>query len=164
MTSESKITKPHIPSISTKTPKPHTAMSRYSIPGLRKIQIIRCKDLPSGLMLHSICGCIVAIVAPAVSVEFVGRPVLRWEGSKVNGTRQENSTLEFSTVNPLPEGEKLAFVVTTAAGKQYLIGAREGCAPIINYSDSTGEPGGSAAVRSYKITHVAQKSVLPCVL
>ncbi len=37
-------------------------------------------------------------------------------GSKVNGKRQEKSTMEFSTVNPLPDGEYLAFVVTTARG------------------------------------------------
>lgn len=115
-------------------------------------------------MLHSICGCMVAIAAPSVAVEFVGRPTLKWEGSKVNGTRREKSTLEFSTVHPLPEGENLAFVVTGAGDRQYLIGTRERNYPVINYSDSTGEPGGSAAVRTYKITHVAQKSVLPCIL
>lgn len=139
-------------------------MSCYSLPGIKKIQIVRCNLLDSGLMLHSICGCMVAIAAESEIVEFVGRPTLRWEGSKVNGTRQEKTTLEFSTVHPLPEGENLAFVVTCAGGRQYLIGTREGNYPVINYSDSTGEPGRSAAVRTYKITHVAQKSVLPCVL
>lgn len=139
-------------------------MSFLSLPGIQKIQIVRCSDLPAGVMLHSICGCVVAIAAPSEPVKFVGRPILKWEGSKVNGNRQEKSTMEFSTVNPLPDGEYLAFVVTTARGRQYLIGSREGRYPIINYSESTGEPGGSAAVRTYKITHVAQKSVLRCVL
>ena len=162
--SEAKITKPHKSTKSTKPYKTPADMSCYSLPGIRKIQIVRCNVLDSGLMLHSICGCIVAIAAPSETIEFVGRPTLRWEGSKLNGTRQEKSTLEFSTVHPLPEGENLAFVVTGAGGRQYLVGTREGNYPIINYSDSTGEPGGSAAVRTYKITHIAQKSVLPCVL
>lgn len=139
-------------------------MSSCSLPGITKIQIVRCCDLASGLMLQSICGCVVAIVAPFRSVDFIGRPLLRWEGTKVNGIRQENSTLEFSTLHPLPEGENLAFVVTGAGGRQKLIGTREGRFPIINYSDTTGEPGGSPAVRTYKITHVALKSVLSCVL
>lgn len=140
------------------------AMNCYSLPGIRKIQIVRCNDLAAGLMLHSICGCMAVIAAPSVAVEFVGRPTLKWDGSKVNGTRQEKSTLEFSTVHQLPEGENLAFVVTGAGGRQYLIGTREANYPVINYSGSTGEPGGNAAVRTYKITHIAQKSVLPCVL
>lgn len=115
-------------------------------------------------MLHSICGCMVAIAAPSVSVEFVGRPILKCEGSKVNGSRQEKSTLEFSTTRPLPEGENLAFVISSAVGKQFLIGTLEPNYPIITYSDTTGETGGNPAVRTYKITHIARKSVLPCVL
>lgn len=115
-------------------------------------------------MLHSICGCIVAIAAPSETVEFVGRPILSWDGSKVNGTRQEKTKLEFSTIHPIPEGVNLAFVVTAADDRQFLIGSREGRFPVIEYTETTGEPGRSASVRTYKISHIAQKSVLPCVL
>ena len=139
-------------------------MNCYSLPGITKIQIIRCNQLQPGLMMHSVCGCIVALAAPAETVEFVGRPVLKWESSIVNGGGQEKSTLEFSTLHPLPEREHLAFVLTTPAGKQYLIGTREGRYPSITYSETTGETGRSAAVRTYKVTHIGLKSVLPCVL
>lgn len=139
-------------------------MSCQSLPGIKKIQIVRCADLQADVMLHSICGCVVAIAAPSETIEFSGRPILQWDGSKVNGTRQEKTKLEFATIHPLPEGEHLAFVVTAADGRQYLIGSREGRYPKIEYTESTGEPGRSAAVRSYKISHIAQKSVLPCVL
>lgn len=139
-------------------------MSCRTLPGIRKIEIVRCADLQAGLMLHSICGCVVAVTAPSENVEYSGRPTLQWEGSKVNGVRQEKSTLEFSTIHPLPEGENLAFVVTSADEQQYLIGTREGRYPKIEYSESTGEPGRTSAARSYKISHIAQKSVLPCVL
>lgn len=139
-------------------------MSCQSLPGIKKIEIVRCSDLQAGVMLHSICGCVVAIAAPAERIEHCGTPTLTWEGTKVNGTRQEKTKLEFSTIHPLPEGERLAFVVTSADGRQYLIGSREGRYPKIEYSESTGEPGRTASVRTYKISHVAQKSVLECVL
>lgn len=139
-------------------------MSCHSVPGIVRIAIVRCDDLQSGLMLHSICGCVVAIAAPSELIEFSGKATLTWEGSKVNGTRQEKSTLQFTTIHELPEGERLAFVVTTAGGEQYLIGTKEGRYPVINYSDTTGESGRTAAARTYKITHIAQKSVLRCVL
>ena len=139
-------------------------MSCQSLPGIKKIQTVRCADLQAGVMLHSICGCVVAIAAPSETIEFTGRPTLTWDGTKVNGTRQEKTKLEFATIHPLPEGERLAFVVTAADGRQYLIGTREGRYPKIEYTESTGEPGRTAAVRTYKITHVAQKSVLECVL
>lgn len=139
-------------------------MTSFSLPGITKIQIVRCSDILPGAMMHSVCGCRVAIAAPSVNVCFTGRPTLSWDGSMVNGSRQEKSTLEFATTDHLPEGENLAFVITGAGGRQYLVGTREPNYPVISYSESTGDPSGSAAVRSYKITHIAQKSVLPCVL
>ena len=139
-------------------------MSSYSLPGITRICIVRCAHLAPHLMLHSICGGLVAIAAPYETVEFTGRPTLTWEGTKANGDRQEKATLEFSTLRALPEGERLAFVVTAASGQQYLIGTREGRYPVIGYTHTTGDTTGSPAVRTYKITHTAQKSVLECVM
>lgn len=139
-------------------------MQTNTLPGIVKIQMVRCSDIQPHVMLTSICGALVALALPSVCIKFYGRPTLKWEGSKVNGARQEKSTLEFSTTEKLPEGEWLAFVLTVASGKQYLVGAREPKYPQINYSDTVGAPDGEAALRTYKITHIAQKSVLPCVL
>lgn len=139
-------------------------MQTNTLPGIVKIQMVRCSDIQPHVMLTSICGALVALALPSVSIKFYGRPTLKWEGSKVNGARQEKSTLEFSTTEKLPEGEWLAFVLTVASGKQYLVGAREPKYPQINYTDTAGAPDGEAAMRTYKITHIAQKSVLPCVL
>lgn len=138
-------------------------MSSYSLPGITRIRIVRCSDLGPHLMLQSVCGCIVAVAAPFVTVEFTGRPTLTWEGSKVNGARQEKTTLEFSTLMRLPEGENLAFVVTGASGRQYLVGTREGRYPVVSYTQTTGDTTGTAAVRTYKVTHTAMKSALECV-
>lgn len=115
-------------------------------------------------MYASSCGALIALALPAVTVKFYGIPSLKWDGSLVNGSRQEKATLEFSTSDKLPEGERIAFVLTVASGKQYLIGSREPKYPQVNYSETAGAPDGEAALRTYKITHVAQKSVLPCVL
>lgn len=139
-------------------------MTRCSLPGITKIRMILCPELPPGLMFQSICGCVPALAVRSEPVGFIGRPLLKWEGAIVNGSRQEKSTLEFKTHSPLPEGRRLAFVVTSASGRQYLIGTREPLYPVITYSDTTGAPDGEAAVRTYKITHIALKSVLRCVL
>lgn len=139
-------------------------MSSISLPGIYRIQYVRCADLTPDLMLQSLCGITVAVIASVVSVEFSGKPLFKTEGSKVNGSRQEKSILEFSTLQVLPEGENLAFIVSGANGRQYLIGSREPRFPIINYSDTAGSPSGDAAIRTYKITHLAQKSALPCIL
>ena len=43
-------------------------------------------------------------------------PYPQMGGQKSTVNVKEKSTMEFSTVNPLPDGEYLAFVVTTARG------------------------------------------------
>lgn len=139
-------------------------MASNNLPGIVKIQIIRCEDIQPHVMYASLCGAVVALALSAVTIKFYGTPSLKWDGSLVNGSRQEKATLEFSTSDKLPEGERIAFVLTVASGKQYLIGSREPKYPQVNYTETAGAPDGDAALRTYKITHVAQKSVLPCVL
>lgn len=139
-------------------------MSTNTLPGIVKIQIVRCSDIQPHAMQMSMCGALVALALPAEAIKFYGVPSLKWTGSPLNGGPEEKSTLEFSTADKLPEGVHIAFVVTTASGKQCLIGTREPKYPKISYSETTGAPDGDAALRTYKITHVAPKSVLPCVL
>ncbi|PWL61029.1 MAG: hypothetical protein DBY35_06515 [Bacteroidales bacterium] len=139
-------------------------MKHNSLPGITAIRAVRCSDLLPNAMLRSIAGALIAIAAPSVTVSFHGIPALTWEGTTVNGSRQEKATLRFDTTEPLPEGERLAFVVTCASGEQYLLGTREPRFPVVEYSETTGKPGGDPAVRSYTVTHTAQKSVLRCIL
>ena len=139
-------------------------MTENTLPGIVKIQMVRCADLQPHLMNQVLSGVPIAIASPSVEIKFFGKPSLTWEGSSVNRGRQEKSTLEFKTRDALPEGERLAFVVTAASGAQYLIGTREPRYPEINYSETVGAPDGDAAIRTYKISHIALKSSLPCVL
>lgn len=139
-------------------------MNTNTLPGIVKIRMLRCEVLPPHLMSMSVCGALIALALPSVTVKFYGQPMLKWEGTTVDGARQEKATLEFSSTDRLPEGERLAFVVTVASGKQYLVGTREPKYPQINYTETTGAPDGDAALRTYKITYVALKSVLPCIL
>ncbi len=134
------------------------------LPGIVRIHMIRCKDLPAYVMFSAIGGAKVYLNLAHQQIKFFGTPKLTWEGSMLNGSRQEKSTFEFSTKDPIPEGEHLAFVAVAASGNMYLVGAREPNYPIISYSETVGAPDGEAALRKYKITHVAQISVVPCYL
>ena len=139
-------------------------MPTNTLPGIVKIQIVRCSDIQPHVMQMSMCGALIALALPAVTIKFYGVPSLKWTGSPLNRGCEEKSTLEFSTTAKLPEGELIAFVITAASGKQCLIGTREPKYPMISYTETTGAPDGDAALRTYKITHIAPKSVLPCVL
>lgn len=55
---------------------------------------------------------------------FFGTPSLSCEGDIVNNS-YVSATLQFSTLQELPKSDNLAFVVTAASGKQYLLGNKE---------------------------------------
>ena len=135
-----------------------------TLPGIVKIEVVRCDQLPDNVMLTAITRGVVTLVLQPQEVKFYGKPSLKWEGSLVNKAPQEKSTLEFRTPMRLRDDVRLAFIVTAASGKKYLIGSREGKYPVVTYTETTGAPDGEAALRTYKITHIARKSVLECIV
>ena len=135
-----------------------------TIPGIVKIEVVRCAELPANVMLTAITRGSVTLVLEPEEVTFYGQPTLKWEGMLVNKAPQEKSTLEFKTPHRLHDYVRLAFIVTTASGKKYLIGSREGKYPVVTYTETTGTPDGEAALRTYKVTHLARKSVLECIV
>lgn len=135
-----------------------------TLPGIVKIEVVRCDQLPDNVMLTAITRGVVTLVLQPQEVKFYGQPSLKWEGSLVNKAPQEKSTLEFRTPMRLRDDVRLAFIVTAASGKKYLIGSREGKYPVVTYTETTGAPDGEAALRTYKITHIARKSVLECIV
>lgn len=139
-------------------------MAVKTIPGIRRIQMVRCAHLPHNTALTSAAGIEPVILAEASDVTFFSIPTLSVEGRMLGGERIETATLQFTSADCLPEGENLAFVVTTASGTQHLVGAREPKYPVIEYDYNTGAPGRVSAVRSYKITHTAIRAGVECVL
>ena len=135
-----------------------------TLPGIVKIEVVRCDQLPDNVMLTAITRGVVTLVLQPQEVKFYGQPSLKWEGSLVNKAPQEKSTLEFRTPMRLRDDVRLAFIVTAASGKKYLIGSREGKYPVVTYTETTGAPDGEAALRTYKITHIARKSLLECIV
>ena len=135
-----------------------------TLPGIVKIEVVRCDQLPDNVMLTAITRGVVTLVLQPQEVKFYGQPSQKWEGSLVNKAPQEKSTLEFRTPMRLRDDVRLAFIVTAASGKKYLIGSREGKYPVVTYTETTGAPDGEAALRTYKITHIARKSVLECIV
>ncbi len=134
------------------------------LPGIVSIRFTDCENIPQHVMQQSISGAVIHLALPSVKINFFGVPKCKWSGTLASGCRNEKATLEFNTADIIPEGRRLAFIVTVASGRQFLIGSREPKYPQIEYDESTGSPSGDAALRTYKITHIALKSVLPCIL
>lgn len=135
-----------------------------TLPGIVSIRYTDCDNIQPHVMQQSISGATIDLAVSTEKISFFGVPKCQWSGTLASGCREEKATLEFATSDILPEGRRLAFIVTVASGRQFLIGSREAKYPQIEYDETTGSPSGDAAVRTYKITHVALKSVLPCIL
>lgn len=97
-------------------------------------------------------------------IPFAGTPSFKREGSLINGSRAQKTTLEFRSNYIAPEGVRMAFIVELVNRQVWLIGTREPNYPLIEYSDSSGDPAGDPAVRTYKITHTDIRSGIPVLL
>lgn len=135
-----------------------------TLPGITKIEYCECASLQPHIEQQALTGAPVALSLDTTEVKFYGVPTCKWEASMLNGGREITATLQFSTSDALPEGKRLAFIVTAASGRQLLVGTREPRYPVVAYQESTGEPTGDPAARTYKITHVAMKTPVDCVI
>ena len=70
-------------------------MSTNTLPGIVKIQIVRCSDIQPHAMQMSMCGALVALALPAETIKFYGVPSLKWTGSPLNGGPEENPRSNF---------------------------------------------------------------------
>lgn len=140
-------------------------MIKPSRAGIRHIYILPCRSLSPHLMLTAICGGVCSMFRPGLQeVPFAGKPTYKREGTTLNGSRAQKSTLEFRSDFVIPEGVRMAFVVELVNGSVRLIGSREPNYPVVEYSDYSGDPAGDPAVRTYQITHTDIHSGIPVLL
>ena len=136
-----------------------------SRPGVRRIYALPCASLPPNLMLTAICGGSCAMFRRSLTpVPFAGKPSFTREGSLLKGSRAQKTVLEFRSDYIVPEGVRMAFVVEQVNGNVWLVGSREPNYPVIEYTDSAGDPAGDPAVRTYRITHTDIRSGIPVIL
>ena len=134
------------------------------LPEIVELGYVPCRLLTPDLMLQGMTGQIVAISVPITPINIISQATYGWEGTITNHARQEKGTLKFITLDIIPDDEPMAFVLTTAARRQYIVGKREGRYPVINYSDTTGQRAGDRAARTYTVTYVAAKAALECIV
>lgn len=133
--------------------------------GIRKIYYVAASTLPRHLMLSAICnGAYAVLLDDLTEIPFSGKPLFTREGTLLNGVRAEKSSLEFRSDLKLPEDTRIAFVVEQVNGKCWLCGTREPNYPLVEYSDTSGDPAGDPAIRTYKISHTDIRSGIPVIL
>lgn len=76
---------------------------------------------------------------------------LRWD--------YEKTSMEFTTTDEIPNYQELAFIVTSAEGRSYVIGQREHPFPIVEISEKIND---DTNIKEVKVTFTRLKSLIPC--
>lgn len=137
---------------------------KVSLPSITKIAYLPCSELSPDIVFRYKVKMPVAVYAGTTPITFYGTPSCDTVSEYENKGRLEKATLKFSTLDELPTAFPIAFVVTTANGRSYLIGAMERPFPVVKVEERTGVPGGEPAVKSVTVTLSAYKSLVPCIV
>ena len=137
--------------------------STQILPGIKFIGWVDNRNLPDRVDLMAICGMSLAVLTDIHEVQFFNEPECECIRKKDGAGYEDTATLKFSSPSFIPESNFLAFVVTDVNDQSFLIGSKE--IPVSKApTRTTGKTSGDAAGREYEITHVAIRSMVPCVI
>ena len=137
---------------------------KVSLPSITQIAYLPCSELSPDIQLRYKVKMPVAVYAGTTPVKFFDTPTCEAVMEYENKGRVEHTTLKFSTLDELPTAYPVAFVVTTANGRSYLIGAMERPFPVVKIESTTGTPAGESAVNKVTVTFSSAKSLIPCIV
>ena len=126
----------------------------HRLPGIVKMSYVLASSLMASIAQKALANIPVGVFADTFLVPNVGDAICELETQFDN-----NDTLEKAQ---LPMRERLAFVIQTVDGKQYLIGTAEKPFPEIKVEDSTGNVEGDSAVTKYTISYINKVALVPC--
>ena len=134
----------------------------FSLPGIKRLSYINATELPNDLAAHAISCAPIWLTQTMVDIPFTGEASCVGTRTNEHGAPNESVELTFQSLLALPDDVPLAFVVTDANNRSFLIGVREQPWPYIESSRGFGLPDGESSTTTYTITHKAPKALIPC--
>lgn len=103
------------------------------LPGILRLQVVDCSLLPPNVSLKSKANFAYFCVSGHNGNIFRWLPKCEYNIKNDNNSTSEKTILEFLTDEYFPFDEQnVAFIISCASGKSYLIGARESPFPVVN--------------------------------
>ena len=137
-------------------------MKCLSLPGITKAWYIQRNNLPDDVVYRAVAGIPVTLQEQPISINLKGQAVCEVEQSFDNNSYIEKAKLAFLTLDDVPTEKHPAFVIETADGDHYVIGAKERPYPTVKITRSTGQPDGDPSVRKYEVSFTAKKALALC--
>lgn len=138
---------------------PTVLFMKTSLPGIKFIGYLPCKDLPLFILQKHLAGIPVSIYSTATPVDFFTNASCEATQEHDNGVVLEKTILQFSTTLNLPYGIPLAFVVKDVNDKTYVIGTHEAPFPTITSDSFISE---EKNIHEFKIQLNSRKTLIPC--
>ncbi len=135
-------------------------MRHLSLPGILRIGYVATEKLSPRIMWKSLAGIPIGLFADVTEVAILGEALCEADSTADNNGRVEKTTLSFTTLDTLPDDDRIAWVVECVNGKKYLIGTRSAPYPTMKTTITTGTASGNSSVTSVEITHMAVKSLI----
>ncbi|MBQ8712962.1 MAG: hypothetical protein IJ551_09145 [Prevotella sp.] len=132
-----------------------------SLPGLLNVWYLATSNLPADVIYRAVAGIPFQIPVQPISINLKGEAVCEVEESYDNNCQMEKAKLTFITLDEVPTRQNLAFVIRTADGDMFTIGAKERPYPTVKVTRSTGSPDGDAAARKYEVSFTGRKALAP---
>ena len=133
-----------------------------SLPGIQKVWYILRDYLPEDVVYRAVAGIPVTLQEQPISINLKGQALCEVEQSFDNNSYIEKAKLAFLTLDDVATEKHLAFVIETADGDHYVIGAKERPYPTVKITRSTGQPDGDPSVRKYEVSFTAKKALALC--
>lgn len=135
------------------------------LPGIRYIGWLDADKLPQNVFLNGIVNQPVAVLTDVHEVGFCDEPDCSVKRTKKGSSSEDTASLKFFTHSVLPicEIRNVGFVVKDVNGGAWLIGSRETPNATVECEMKHGIPGSDEAGFVYTITHVAIRSMVPCI-
>jgi len=135
------------------------------LPGITFIGWLDGSKLQRSVGCAGIVGQHVDIYTAVHEIQFCGEPQCSCKSAKGDGGGYtDTATLKFNSPDRVPfrQMRNMAFVVTDATGKSYLLGSLERPCASIEGEQMPGSPSGDAAGFAYEVRHCSYKSMVPC--
>ncbi len=133
-----------------------------SLPGIPKVWYILHDYLPDDVVYRAVAGIPVTLNQQPIIINLKGKASCEVEQSFDNNSYIEKVKLDFSTLDDIPTEQHPAFVIETANGEFYVLGAKERPYPTVKITRSSGQPDGDASVRKYEVSYTARKGLALC--
>jgi hypothetical protein len=137
--------------------------SSQFLPGIKRIFCIPCSSIIPNVALRNIAKMASPILTKPSEIQFFGVPTCSATTEQDNRQSKMSATLKFKSAWS-PCSYPLAFIIEDVNGGLSLMGAKEPPFPSVKQTSNSGSPSGDPAGFSYEITHIALKTLCPCVM